>query len=169
VRTPELALTTAPAASIRSRWIELARAAWGAALLLAPRQVRVDDRSLLVARILGARHLSQAVLSGVDPSPEVLAMGVWVDCAHATTALALAAVDRSRARGGLTDAGVAAVWAAAGYHDLNTGAVPSPRHDRRRDAMARWVLGMVPGGSILMRRSDRHRRSALAGVGLHGA
>lgn len=44
--------------------------------------------SLIVARILGARRLTQAALSDVGPSPEVLAMGVWVDCAHATLASA---------------------------------------------------------------------------------
>lgn len=175
-RPCELALSAARTDIGSVRRIEIARAAWGAALLLAPRTVleqihhlQVDGTSLLLARILGVRHLGQAFLSGVDPSPEVLAMGVWVDAAHATSALALAAVDRARARGGLTDAGVAGVWAAAGYHDLNSGAVPSPRHDRRRDTMARWVLGIVPGGSMLMRRSDDHRRTAPAGGGLDGS
>jgi len=62
-------------------------------LLFAPRavlnrvhHVEVDTKSVLVARVLGARHLTQAALSGVNPSPEVLAMGVWVDVAHACTA-----------------------------------------------------------------------------------
>ncbi len=152
------------------RRIELARAGWGAALLLAPRQVleqvhhvQVDTKSLLVARILGARHLSQAALSGIGPSPEVLAMGVWVDCAHATTALALAAVDRTRARGGLTDASVAAALAGTGYRDLHIGAVPPPDHDRRRDMLARWVLGFAPGGSSLLRRADAARHTAKLG------
>lgn len=96
------------------RTIEIARATWGAALLLAPRQtlkvvhrIEMDLTSLLVARVLGARQVGQALLSGVRPSPEVLAMGVWVDLAHAASALALAAVDRRRASAGLTDAAVA--------------------------------------------------------------
>lgn len=148
------------------RWIEVARASWGAALLLAPRQVleqvhhlQVDNKSVLVARILGARHLGQAALSGIGPSPEVLAMGVWVDCAHAATALGLAATDRARARGGLTDAGVAALWAAAGYRDLHQGALSPPNHDRRRDTLARWVLKLAPGGTFLLHTADeaRHR------------
>ena len=36
--------------------------------------VEVDTESVLVARVLGARHLTQAALSGINPSPEVLAM-----------------------------------------------------------------------------------------------
>jgi len=44
--------------------------------------VEVDTESVLVARVLGARHLTQAALSGINPSPEVLAMGVWVDVAR---------------------------------------------------------------------------------------
>lgn len=152
------------------RWIELARAGWGAALLLAPRQVlehvhgvRADGKSVVVARVLGARHLGQAALSGVGPSPEVLAMGVWVDCAHAATAIALAAADRSRARAGLIDAGLAAVWAGVGYRDLSTGVVPPPRHDRRRDRLARRVLAITPGGSPLLHRADTARRAAKPG------
>jgi len=58
-------------------------------LLLAPQvvlnrvhHVEVDTQSVLVARVLGARHLTQAALSDVNPSPEVLARGVWVDIAY---------------------------------------------------------------------------------------
>lgn len=79
---------------MQRRLRELARAGWGAALLVAPRVVRerehhlnVDPGSLLVARVLGVPHLAQAALSGVNPSPEVLAIGVWVDAAHPSTAL----------------------------------------------------------------------------------
>ena len=85
----------------RSRKIELLRGGWGAAMLVAPRQVmqamdvRVDAKSMVIGRILGARHLTQAALSGFRPSPEVLAMGVWVDTVHALTALALASADAS--------------------------------------------------------------------------
>nr|WP_205849885.1 hypothetical protein [Nakamurella flava] len=138
------------------RPIEIARAGWGLALLVAPgpvlrnfHGVRVDRRSLVVARVLGARHLTQAVLSGVDPSPEVLAMGVWVDTAHGASAVGLAAVDHSRVRGGLLDAGLALTWALAGYRALRRPDAQSPRHDRRRDALARKVLRYVPGGRRL--------------------
>jgi hypothetical protein len=148
------------------RKIEILRAVWGAALLIAPERVltdihhiAVDTTSLVTARILGARHVTQAVLSGISPSPEVLAMGVWVDFAHAGTALGLAVADRSRARAGLSDAAIAATFAALGYHDLSaspvTPRVPPPGHDRRRDALARRVMRYLPGGPALLRTATR--------------
>jgi hypothetical protein len=140
------------------RKIELARAVWGLGLLCAPRwtlhrvhRIEVDATSVWVARVLGARQVAQATLSGASPSPEILALGVWVDLAHASSALALAVVDRSRASAGLTDTAVASVWAVRGWHDLRVAPVPRPTHDRRRDAMARAVLGRVPGGAPLRR------------------
>ncbi|MEO6957922.1 MAG: hypothetical protein ABI137_14350 [Antricoccus sp.] len=148
------------------RFIELARAGWGTAMLCAPRvvlerihHVKIDTKSLVVARILGARHLGQASLSGINPSPEVLAMGVWVDTVHALSAVALAVVDRSRARAGLTDTAVAGVWAVAGYRDLRNAKATPPAHDRRRDALARRVLAIVPGGAHLRQLASdaRHR------------
>lgn len=148
-----------------SRPIEVGRAVWGAALLIAPRQVlesvhhvRVDSRSLVVARILGARQLTQAALSGIRPTPEVLAMGVWVDAAHALTAVGLAAADRSRARASLSDAGVAALWAALGYHDITAGRPAPDATEHRRDRLARLVLGVAPGGRRLLGRVDTVRR-----------
>ena len=149
----------------RSRKIELARAAWGAALLFGPRQVMtnvhhltVDSKSVVIARILGARHLTQAALSGLRPSPEVLAMGMWVDAVHSSTALALAIIDRSRARAGLTDAAVAGFWSAAGYRDLARAGATLPSHQRGRDRLARLVLGVAPGGRLLLRRANADRR-----------
>jgi len=149
------------------RRIELVRGAWGTALLLAPRpvlehvhHVRVDRPSLVVARVLGARQLAQAVLSGADPSPEVLAMGVWVDGAHAATALGLAVADRQRARAGLADAALAALWAVLGYRDLATAGPTPSSHEHRRDELARAVLGLVPGGKGLLSRSAAARTRA---------
>lgn len=157
---------TSDVATTRSRSIELTRAGWGLALLTAPRavmenvhRIEVDSKSVAVARILGARHVTQALLSGWRPSPEVLAMGVWVDAVHALTALGLAAVDRSRARAGLTDVAAAAIWAGAGYYDLTQRGGTPPSHQRIRDRLARIVLGVVPGGEPLLSRvrSDRNR------------
>lgn len=145
----------------RSRKIELVRAGWGAAMLIAPRQVmthvhhvRVDTKSIAIARILGARHLTQAALSGFRPSPEVLAMGVWVDAVHAITALGLAMLDRSRTRAAVTDTAVAGLWAGTGYHDLASAPPTPPQHQRRRDLAADLVLRVVPGGTALLRASS---------------
>jgi hypothetical protein len=152
------------------RPIELGRAAWGAAMLFAPRLVleRVhgvdtDTTAVMVARILGARHLVQAALSGIDPSPEVLAMGVWVDTAHASSALALAAVDHSRARAGIIDGVVALGWAGIGYRDLRSAHATPPAHDRRRDALARGVMHFLPGARPLARAAARDRHSTKFG------
>ncbi len=145
------------------RWIEVARAAWGASLLLAPRRAlrathaTLDTRSVNVTRVLGARQLAQAVLSGVRPSPEVLATGVWVDTAHSATAVALALTDRRRARAGLIDATVAGVWAGIGARDLCNAEPTAPGHDRVRDRLARLVLPRLPGGSALLRRAHQRR------------
>ncbi len=142
------------------RKIEIARGAWGAALLLAPRTVlaRVhrepaDHRAVVVTRILGARQISQAILSGVHPSPEVLAMGVWVDAAHGASAVAFAVADPGRARTAVSDAAVALGWSALGYRDLRTAVATAPAHDRWRDRLARRVLRVVPGGRDLAERA----------------
>ncbi|CNH63829.1 Uncharacterised protein [Mycobacterium tuberculosis] len=118
--------------------------------------VRVDRKALVVARILGARQLLQAGLSGINPSPEMLAGGVWVDAVHSLTALGLAVVDRSRARAGVTDCVVAAVWALLGWHHLSAGRAAQVAI-RGRDRLARAVVGALPGGGILMRQADSTR------------
>jgi hypothetical protein len=149
-----------PAGHRRSRPIEAVRAAWGVALVICPDTVlstvhglHVDGRSRVIARILGVRHLVQATLSGFRPSSEVLAMGVWVDAVHAVTALGLAAVDRDRARAGLTDTAIAALWAGAGEHDLARGTPTSPADQRIRDRLAVTVLSHVPVGRTLLAKA----------------
>ncbi len=139
------------------RGIEITRGLWGLALLTRPElvlatvyRVPLDRPSLVVARVLGARHLVQALLSGVHPSPEVLAMGVWVDGAHAASAIGLAVIDHDRASAALVDTVAATGWSASGWHDLRNAAATPPGHDRRRDAMARAVLSRVPGGRRLL-------------------
>ncbi len=146
------------------RLLEPVRATYGAALLVAPSRVltavgaRDDRRGRVVARILGARHLVQGVLSGWRPSPEVLAMGVWVDGVHAATAGVGALVDRDRRSIALLDGALASTWAAAGLRDLRGGRVPPPQHQRVRDALAREVLERVPAGAGLLRSVRAARR-----------
>lgn len=107
------------------RKLEIVRGAWGLALLIAPRtvlerlhRVRADTTAVRVARILGVRHLFQATVSGLNPTPAVLALGAWVDVTHASTALGLAAADSSRRRAALTDALIAGAGGAFGIRDL---------------------------------------------------
>jgi hypothetical protein len=147
----------------RSRRIEGARIGWGLLLLAAPTRVlgatgaRVDTRSVVITRVLGVRQLTQGLLSGLRPSPEVLAMGVWVDAAHSATALGLAVVDPGRAVAGVTDAAVAAGWSWLGLRDLRRAVATPPAHDRVRDALARAVLRVAPGGARLLHLADRAR------------
>jgi hypothetical protein len=63
---------------------------------------------------------------GIAPSPKVIAMGVWVECVHAATALALAGSDPFRSRAELADAGVATAWAGLGYSDLRRRRAAAP-------------------------------------------
>lgn len=150
---PERSKSSSPRGN---RKIELARGAWGIAGLAAPRTVLSlaggdpdDQRSRVVLRILGARQLAQATLSGLSPAPSVLALGIWVDGVHALTAVGLAAVRRSYAVPALVDAAVAAGWAVFGVDDLRSGG----RHEKEqlRSRLARDVLGIVPGGAALRR------------------
>lgn len=142
--------------SPRYRSVEILRAAWGTALVVAPDRVLAatrsgpaDSASRGVARLLGARHLVQALLSGLRPDPDVLALGVWVDAVHALTASLLAVGDRRRARAGWTDAAIAAGWAVAGCGDLRLGRIPPREHQRLRDGLAALVLRHVPGGRLV--------------------
>jgi hypothetical protein len=103
------------------RGLQVTRASYGAALVLAPGLLallatgRVPGRpERRVARVLGARHLAQALLTAAAPRPEVFALGAQVDALHAASMLALAAVDGRARRAALTDALAEAVFAAAG-------------------------------------------------------
>ncbi len=133
------------------RLVELARAGWGAGLLIAPdrvsalvRGVTPDGRARAVIRVLGARQLLQGVLSAASSTPAVLAVGVWVDGLHALTGLLFAAVDRRRARPVLLDAGLAATLAAVGWR-LDAQRRPSARAGQL-ERFARVLLPLLPGG-----------------------
>jgi hypothetical protein len=155
------------------RGVELLRAGWGAALLVAPRhvlrplRVDVDTASVVTARVLGARHLAQAALSGLRPSEDVLALGVWVDVVHSLTAVGLAVADPARSWAAGTDAVVAGTWAALGERDLKHPSNPPVTDQRWRDAAARWVLAHVPLGSRLLRSGSSRRQPGGSGPLLH--
>ena len=151
------------------RLVEIVRAVWGGALLIGPRfvlarvfRVRVDRRAVVVARVLGGRQLSQAVLSGVAPSPEVLAIGVWVDSVHAVTALGLAAADRDRLRPGLADAAVALCWSWLGCRDLQHAHAANIDLDRWRDRLARKAMDLLPFAAWLQAAAAKSRSTGPA-------
>jgi hypothetical protein len=109
--------------------LQVARAGYGAALLLAPGPaIRLSTgrpaghRTRNVARLLGARHLIQAaVTAGIGPSAELLGLGAAVDITHAASMAGLALADRGVRRVTLTDALIETAFAAAGL----SSAVPS--------------------------------------------
>ena len=152
---------------MKRRYIEVVRSVWGAALLVTPQTmlsrvhgVEVDRRAVVVVRILGARHLVQAAFSGISPSPEVIAGGVWVDTVHSVVAFGLAITDRHRAVAATADGVIAAMWGLFGRHDLRSGQIPPPEHDRRRDRLAHVILARLPGGNALLAQADRARNNA---------
>ena len=109
-----------------------ARACYGAALLCAPGLAlgmctgeASGQRTRVVTRILGARHLAQAVLTLWRPRPAVLAAGAGVDGCHAVSMLALAAASPDTRRAGLTDAVTELAFAATGAV-MATAAGPHP-------------------------------------------
>ncbi len=117
--------------------VTLVRAGYGVALVCAPRalikvtggavageaagaeQPRASGRACGVARVLGVRHLVQAgltaaALRAVPGNPVPLVLGAAVDLLHATSMVALGAVDRGGRRGALADTGIELALAAAG-------------------------------------------------------
>jgi hypothetical protein len=108
-----------------------ARAGYGAALLCAPGLAlglctgqASSARARTVLRILGARHLAQAVLTLWRPRRTVLAAGAGIDGCHAASMLALAAADPGLRRAGIADAATATAFAAAG---AAIASAPPPR------------------------------------------
>lgn len=98
-----------------------ARACYGAALLCAPGLAlglftgqAPSHRARTIARILGARHLAQAVLTLWRPRPAVLLAGAGVDACHTASMLALAVADPHMRRAGIADATAAAAFTATG-------------------------------------------------------
>ncbi len=102
-----------------ARRIELVRGGWGLACVVVPDalltsvfRTEPSVRATRTIRVLGVRHLVQAVASGLAPTPAVLAVGIWVDALHAATAAAAAALDRRRRAAFGTDAVIAGTFAA---------------------------------------------------------
>ena len=97
-------------AAVRTRWGALLTAAPGRVLAGLP-GVRPTPGTVAIARLLGARHLTQgaAALAGSQ-----LARGAWwVDAAHAASMLVLAAASPAHRRVAGADAMVAGAFATA--------------------------------------------------------
>lgn len=73
------------------------------------------DGAATVGRVLGTRHLLQALTLDRTRSRRWLAIGISVDLLHALSMLALAAFGATHRRATVLDAMVAGAWAANGW------------------------------------------------------
>jgi hypothetical protein len=105
-----------------ARRLQLTRASYGVALVMAPGLVIYlatgrfpSRRARRVAQLLGTRHLAQAAITAAVPVPDVFALGAAVDTAHAASMFMLVPAGRAAWRAALLDALAEAVFAAAGF------------------------------------------------------
>ena len=113
--------------------VALVRAAYGTVLLLAPARVLQlyggppdDSEAKAVARVLGARHILQAIMT---KGGKFSRLGAVVDGVHAATMFALAAASAEYGRPALIDGSVAATFSL----------MWSPRSANAGQDMERWV------------------------------
>lgn len=106
----------------RIRATAVARAGWGCVLLLVPDRVLgaggrrpIPAAAIAVARVLGARQLVQSAVTAAVPTGSVAGLGALVDALHAGTNVGLAALSPRWRRTALTDAVIAAGFAAFGW------------------------------------------------------
>lgn len=146
------------------------RASYGILLLVIPDELiklttglHADRTTRNMARLLGVRHVAQALATLDAPSPMVLALGAEADLAHSLSMLGVAVVDPSRRRTALTDAAIAAsfaltstilTWQTMCRRPLAAAADSrlSARRDTAAATVARWTLPtalrqhLTPGG-----------------------
>jgi hypothetical protein len=106
----------------RIRATAVARAGWACVLLLVPgRVLRIGGRppipeaAIAVARVLGARQLAQSAVTAVAPTGSVAGLGALLDALHAGTNIGIAVLSPRWRRTALTDALIAAGFAASGW------------------------------------------------------
>ena len=128
----------AATAAAHGRALQLARASYGVALVMAPGLVVYlatgrfpSQRGRRVAQLLGARHLAQAAVTAFVPVPDVFALGADADAVHAGSMVMLAAADRAARHAALTDALAEAAFAAVGWGrgKQRSAAVEPPERD----------------------------------------
>lgn len=121
-----------PPAPLAVRWMSVARAGYGAALLHDPGPMitaltgaPVSGRERAVARVLGARQVAQAAVCGLAPTRGLIQAGGAVDAVHAASMLALAGAKPRLRRALLAETAIAVVLAlaaAVGVHQQSGAA-----------------------------------------------
>ncbi len=110
--------------------LQLTRGALGVAYFTAPGQTAAlmgagkTGTAIRVTRILGARHIAQALATGVHPPGTVLALGAEADATHAATMLALGMISPRWRRPAMRDALIAAALAGAGLAAASSAPAP---------------------------------------------
>jgi len=136
--------TAGPTSALPAR-LSHVRAGLATAYLLAPALAgrivtrRPRDRpDRAVVRVLGARQLAQALITGTHPTTAVLLFGAEADATHAASMVTLALVSRRWRRAALADAAIATgfAWAgtAAARPDRHPATQPGWRTARNRVA-----------------------------------
>jgi hypothetical protein len=100
--------------------VDALRLAYGSLLVLRPdallgskRVSGSDERIRSVVRVLGARHVVQAVIVGTWPTGPCRRVGAAVDALHSITDVAFARLDARRRRAAALDAAIAVALGAA--------------------------------------------------------
>lgn len=162
-----------------ARLFAAVRAGYAATLLCSPGPVTraaagnpagpgrgLDD----VARVLGARHALQAVITAADPSTGTLHLGAATDAAHAASMAMLAARSRRWRRAGLADMLAASTFAvlglgvAAAQREVSHAASPQDIRQRVREQRDRLLGGRGPGASPGETAPHMRDRQWLGGV-----
>ena len=109
--------------------------------------VRRNPRERTVARLLGARHLAQAVLTTLVADQRARLVGGGVDALHSSSMVAWALADRRRARQAWGEAVSAALFAGGGAGPA-AAAAGARRVQARRDRGAAAGRATAPAGDM---------------------
>ena len=114
--------------------VEIVRGGCGFTLLIRPGAVLqrlgvpTDGRSCVVARVLGCRHLVQAIVLLIWPARRIQIVGAGVDVLHGASMVGLAILDPPHRKAASTSAAGAAAWTALAVISIRT---KSPRWAKR--------------------------------------
>jgi hypothetical protein len=115
-----------------TRGLQLVRLAYGSVLLTAPARIaraygahHGDEAVTIAARVLGGRHVLQALVTGGHPGPIRRYGGAVVDALHSLSMFTLASLDSDRARPAMIDGSIAAMFCIAGIRSRRSGSPDS--------------------------------------------
>lgn len=147
---------------------EVTRLAWGVALLIAPGRVSktltgvgLEGRARVVARVLGARHLTQALLVARTNEDAARRVGRVVDALHALSMIGLAAVDPKLRRPALADSALAGLFGLSGdsrQPDADPVGTPGP-NDKVRLPQPVWFVPEDDGAALRRTRNAQSQQA----------